>query len=126
MTFANTEKRLRRARKTRGKIRSQGIPRLSVHKSGKHFYAQMIETCQGIKKRTSDKILCSASTTEKGIRENLEKTWNIDAAVKVAEVIADRIKQANIQKFAFDRSGYCYHGKIKAFVTKLREAGLEI
>jgi large subunit ribosomal protein L18 len=126
MTFENTEKRLRRARKTRGKIRTQGVPRLSVHKSGKHFYAQLIESSQGIKVRTSDKVLCSASTLEKGIREGLAKTWDTDAAKKVAEVLAERIKQVNVKKFAFDRSGYSYHGKIEAFVTKLRDAGLEI
>lgn len=110
--------RLRRAKTTRAHIRELGAARLSVSRTGQHIYAQLF---------TSDgsKVLASASTLESEVREGLEGTKNKDAAAKVGQVIAKRALAAGVEAVAFDRSGFRYHGRIKALADAAREAGLK-
>lgn len=108
--------RLRRARRARMKMRELGANRLSVHRTPRHIYAQ-VTAPQG------DKVLASASTVEKELRG--EATGNVEAAKKVGALIAERAKAAGVAKVAFDRSGYKYHGRVKALADAAREAGLE-
>ncbi|WP_263081760.1 50S ribosomal protein L18 [Endozoicomonas sp. Mp262] len=108
--------RLRRARRARMKMRELGANRLSIHRTPRHIYAQVIAP-------EGDKVLAAASTVEKELRG--DATGNVDAAVKVGALIAERAKAAGIAKVAFDRSGYKYHGRVKALADAAREAGLE-
>ncbi|KEQ14008.1 50S ribosomal protein L18 [Endozoicomonas numazuensis] len=108
--------RLRRARRARMKMRELGANRLSVHRTPRHIYAQVVAP-------EGDKVLASASTVEKELRG--EATGNVDAAKKVGALIAERAKAAGVAKVAFDRSGYKYHGRVKALADAAREAGLE-
>lgn len=114
----NTKKdsRVRRARRSRSKIRELGAFRLSVHRTPQHIYAQIIAP-------TGDNVLASASTVEKNLRG--ESTGNIDAAAKVGALIAERAKAAGVSAVAFDRSGFKYHGRVKALADAAREGGLE-
>ena len=107
--------RLRRARKSRSNIRNQESPRLSVYRSSQHFYAQIFDSL-------GSKVIVSASTVEKDL--NL-KSNNIDAAVQVGKKVAERALENGVKKVVFDRSGYRYHGRIKALADSAREAGLE-
>ena len=108
--------RLRRARRGRQRIRTLGVPRLCVYRSPRHIYAQIISA-------TGDTIRASASTVEKDLRSGT--TGNVDSAKKVGSLIAERAKAAGIEKVAFDRSGYKYHGRVRALADAAREAGLE-
>ena len=108
--------RIRRARRTRAKIAELGVNRLCIYRTPRHIYAQVISP-------TGDVVLASASTVEKDLRTGA--TGNKDAASKVGALIAERAKQAGISKVAFDRSGYMYHGRIKALADAAREGGLE-
>lgn len=108
--------RLRRARRSRVKIRQLGFDRLSVTRTPRHIYAQVIAS-------DGDRVLVSASTVEKELRAG--STGNIDAAKKVGSLIAERAKAAGIQSVAFDRSGFKYHGRVKALADAAREGGLE-
>jgi|SRR5690606_9632459 len=110
------EARIRRARRTRAKIAELGVNRLCVYRTPRHIYAQVISA-------TGDVVIASASTVEKDLRTGA--TGNKDAASKVGALIAERAKQAGISKVAFDRSGYMYHGRIKALADAAREGGLE-
>jgi large subunit ribosomal protein L18 len=110
--------RLRRARRTRAHIRELGGHRLAVHRTPRHIYAQIIGP-------GADETLASASTLEKDLASDLEGTGNVEAAKKVGAAIAERAKAAGITKVAFDRSGFKYHGRIKALADAAREAGLE-
>ncbi|MBD8527574.1 50S ribosomal protein L18 [Pseudomarimonas arenosa] len=110
--------RLRRAKSTRSHIRSLGVPRLSVLRSGQHIYAQLF-TADG------SQVLASASTLQSDIREGLKGTKNLEAAAKVGKLVAERAKAAGIEQVAFDRSGYRFHGRIKALADAAREAGLK-
>jgi len=110
--------RLRRAKSTRAHIRELNVPRLSVLRTGQHLYAQLF-TADGAK------VLASASTVQSDVRDGLKNGKNADAAAKVGRVIAERAKAAGIEKVAFDRSGYRYHGRIKALADAAREAGLQ-
>ena len=107
--------RLRRAKKTRSNIRNQESPRLTVYRSSQHFYAQIFDSI-------GSKVIVSASTVEKDM--NL-KSNNIDAAVQVGKKVAERALENGVKKVVFDRSGYRYHGRIKALADSAREAGLE-
>jgi len=107
--------RIRRAKRSRMKIKNLGAPRLSVFRSLKYVHAQVISKCGG-------KVLASASSSEKQIREL--KLSGIAAASKVGEVLAERAVAAGIEKAAFDRSGYKYHGKVKALSEAARSNGL--
>ena len=92
-------------------------PRLAVYRSNNHVYAQIIDDTVG-------KTLVSASTNEKSIASEIEKTNNIDAAAYVGKVVAERAIAANIKEVVFDRGGFIYTGKIKALADAAREAGL--
>ena len=110
--------RLRRAKSTRSHIRVLGVPRLSVLRTGQHLYAQVF-TADG------SKVLASANTTQADVKEGLKNGKNSDAATKVGKLVAERAKAAGIEKVAFDRSGYRYHGRIKALADAAREGGLQ-
>lgn len=110
--------RLRRAKSTRSHIRKLGVPRLSVLRTGQHLYAQLFSA-------DGSKVLASASTTQADVREGLKSAKNMDAAAKVGRLIGERAKAAGIDAVAFDRSGYRYHGRIKALADAAREAGLQ-
>ena len=114
MNIKNTS-RLKRAKKTRIKIRVQATPRLTVYRSSKHFYAQVFDSL-------GSKVIVSAPTTEKDLDV---KSNNLDAAVVVGKKVAERALENGITKVVFDRSGYKYHGRIKALADSAREAGLE-
>ncbi|MBV2209275.1 MAG: 50S ribosomal protein L18 [Thermomonas sp.] len=110
--------RLRRAKSTRAHIRELGAPRLSVLRTGQHLYAQLF-TADGAK------VLASASTLQADVKAGLANGKNKDAAAKVGQIIAERAKAAGVEKIAFDRSGYRFHGRIKALADAAREAGLQ-
>jgi large subunit ribosomal protein L18 len=109
--------RLRRARKTRAKIAELKVTRLSVHRTNTHIYAQIIA-------ETGDKVLASASTVEADVRKKVKNGGNIEAAAAIGKLIAEKAIQAGITTVAFDRSGYKYHGRIKALADAARENGL--
>jgi large subunit ribosomal protein L18 len=115
MTTVNN--RLRRARKTRAKIAKQQATRLSVHRTNLHIYAQIIA-------ETGDKVLASASTVEAEVRKAVKNGGNLDAAALIGKRIAEKAKKAGVTQVAFDRSGYKYHGRIKALADAARENGL--
>ena len=110
--------RLRRAKSTRARIRELGVPRLSLLRTGQHLYAQLF-TADGAK------VLASAATVETDVRDGLKSGKNTEAATKVGKLIAERAKAAGIEKVAFDRSGYRYHGRVKALADAAREGGLQ-
>jgi large subunit ribosomal protein L18 len=110
--------RLRRAGRTRAKIRERGYPRLSVHRTPRHIYAQLIDP-------TGGGVVASASTLDKGLRKELKGSGNVSAATAVGKLIAERAKGAGVTKVAFDRSGFKYHGRVKALADAARENGLE-
>ena len=110
------ETRLRRARKARLKMRELETVRLSVYRSSQHIYAQVISA-------DGAKVLASASTLDKELRSGA--TGNVDAAKKVGQLVAERAKGAGITQVAFDRSGFKYHGRVKALADAAREGGLE-
>lgn len=118
MKLDKRESRLRRARRARAKIRELGVPRLSVHRTPRHIYAQLIAP-------DSATVLASASTLQKAVREGLERTGNAAAAAAVGRRIAELAKEAGVARVAFDRSGFRYHGRVKALAEAAREAGLE-
>ena len=110
------ETRLRRARKARLKMRELETVRLSVYRSSQHIYAQVISA-------DGAKVLASASTLDKELRDGA--TGNVDAAKKVGQLVAERPKAAGVTQVAFDRSGFKYHGRVKALADAAREGGLE-
>ena len=110
------DSRLRRARRSRTQIRSLGMNRLSVHRTPRHIYAQIIAPA-------GDKVIASASTLDSDLRSGA--TGNIAAAEKVGRLVAERAKKAGVVAVAFDRSGYKYHGRVKALADAAREAGLK-
>ena len=110
--------RLRRARSTRAHIRELGVPRLSVLRTGQHLYAQVFSA-------DGSKVLAAASTTQAEIGDGLTNGKNADAAARVGKAIAEKSRAAGIEKVAFDRSGYRYHGRIKALADAAREGGLQ-
>lgn len=113
----NLNSRLRRARKTRAKIAELKVTRLTVHRTNTHIYAQIIA-------ETGDKVLASASTLEAEVRKSVKNGGNVDAAAVIGKRIAEKAKAAGITTVAFDRSGYKYHGRIKALAEAARENGL--
>ena len=110
------ESRLRRAKKTRMRIKSQNLPRLTVFKSSQHIYAQIIDP-------SGSKVLAATSTLDKSIKS---KGRSVQSAKEVGEKIADLSIKNGIKKVIFDRSGYRYHGRIKMIAEAAREKGLEI
>lgn len=112
------EGRLRRRNRTRNRIARVAAVRLCVHRTPRHIYAQIIDS-------TGGRVLASASTLEVEMRSNLKNGGNVAAAVAVGKRIAEKAKQAGISKVAFDRSGFKYHGRVKALADAARENGLE-
>jgi large subunit ribosomal protein L18 len=110
--------RLRRAKSTRAHIRELGVARLTVLRTGQHLYAQVF-TADG------SKVIAAANTLQADVKDGLKNGKNSDAASKVGRLIAERAKAAGIEKVAFDRSGYRYHGRIKALADAAREGGLQ-
>jgi len=110
--------RIRRATKARSKIRTLGVNRLSVHRTPRHIYAQIV-TPDGAS------VLVSASTLLEEVRSGVKNTSNVEAATAVGKLIAERAKSAGISKVAFDRSGFKYHGRVKALADAAREHGME-
>ena len=110
--------RLRRARRTRAHIRDIGATRLCIHKTPRHIYAQIISP-------EGNAVLASASTLDKDVRKDVDKTGGAAAATVVGKVVAERAKAAGISRVAFDRSGFKYHGRVKALAEAARESGLE-
>jgi large subunit ribosomal protein L18 len=108
----------RRQRRVRYRISQQalGRPRLSVFRSGKHIYAQII---------AGDQTIAQASSAESKREGEKVKTWNIGAAGNVGKLIAERAKEKGVKQVVFDRGGYLYHGRVKALAEAAREAGLE-
>jgi large subunit ribosomal protein L18 len=111
--------RLRRSRRTRAKISELAVPRLTVHRTPRHIYAQVIAP-------NGSEVMASASTVQADIKGSVKSTSNIDAAVAVGKAIAEKAKAAGITSVAFDRSGFKYHGRIKALADAAREAGLQL
>ena len=115
------DQRLRRSKQTRVRIALQRVARLTVHRSNLHIYASVISD-------DGAKVLASASTAEKEVREQLGaagKGGNAAAAALIGKRIAERAKAAGVEKVAFDRSGFAYHGRVKALAEAAREAGLQ-
>ncbi len=112
------ESRLRRAKSTRSHIRKLAVPRLSVHRSGQHIYAQVFDA-------SGANVVAAASTVQKALAEGLKGTKNLEAAAAVGKTVAERALAVGIEAVAFDRSGFRYHGRIKALAEAAREAGLK-
>ena len=118
MQITKKDRRQRRAVRARAKIRQLGQPRLTVHRTPRHIYAQVFD-------ETGGKVIASASTVQDAVAEGLKYTGNVEAAKAVGKAIAERAKAAGVTKVAFDRAGFMYHGRIKALADAAREGGLE-
>ncbi|AKG07224.1 50S ribosomal protein L18 [Moraxella bovoculi] len=114
--FDKKSARLRRAKKTRAHIRHLGVNRLTVTRTPRHIYAQVVSPTGGV-------VVAQASTLDASLRSGA--TGNVEAAKAVGALIAERAKAAGITKVAFDRSGFKYHGRVKALADAARENGLE-
>lgn len=110
--------RLRRARKTRAKIAELKVVRLSVHRSNSNIYAQVWSDC-------GTRVLAAASTLDSSLRNEVKNGGNAAAAALVGKLIAERAKAAGVERVAFDRSGFHYHGRVKALAEAARESGLQ-
>jgi len=118
MKLDKKQNRLRRARKGRAKMRDLEVNRLSVHRTPRHIYAQIIGADGGT-------VLAQASTVEPEVRKGVNNGGNVEAASIVGARIAEKAKAAGIDTVAFDRSGFRYHGRVKALADAAREAGLK-
>ena len=121
MSLNKKDQRVRRSRQTRARIAVQRVARLSVYRTNLHIYASVISD-------DGSKVLVSASTAEADIRKELGaagKGGNVAAATVIGKRIAEKAKAAGIDKVAFDRAGFAYHGRIKALADAAREAGLQ-
>jgi len=110
--------RLRRAKRTRAKIRELSVPRLTVHRTPRHIYAQVIDA-QGAT------VIAAASSVGKDLRGTIKNGGNVEAAVSVGKSIAEKASAAGISNVAFDRAGFKYHGRVKALADAARENGLK-
>ena len=117
MALDKKHRRLRRARRARAKIRTLGLPRLTVHRSGRHLYAQVINA--------DNEVIAAVNTLQKDLRSGLESTHNKKAASAVGKAIAEKAVAAGVKQVAFDRSGFKYHGRIQHLADAAREGGLE-
>ena len=115
--MSNKVSRIRRAQKTRLKIAELGVTRLVVYKSNSHIYAQIIDG-------EGSKVLASASTAEKALAGTFKNGGNVEAAKAVGKAIAEKATAAGVKQIAFDRSGFRFHGRIKALAEAARENGL--
>lgn len=113
------QQRLRRARRTRLMIADKGVARVSVNRTNAHIYASLISPC-------GEKVLATASTQEAEVKKALDgKLSNVAAAAEIGKRIAEKAKKLGHEKVAFDRSGFAYHGRIKALAEAARESGLQ-
>ena len=110
--------RQKRARRTRSKIRELRVNRLCVHRTPRHIYAQIIDDAEG-------RVIASASTLDSAIKSRVKNGGNVSAAAEVGKTIAEGAKSAGVTTVAFDRSGFKYHGRVKALADAARENGLE-
>ena len=113
------QSRIRRARRTRAKIRELGVHRLCVYRTPQHTYAQVFSP-------DGSSVVASASTTEADVKAGLKHTGNVEAATRIGQLIAERAKASGVEQVAFDRSGFKYHGRVKALADAARESGLKI
>jgi len=118
MKLDKKQNRLRRARRGRAKIRELEAIRLTIHRTPRHIYAQVIGA-------HDNQVLASASTLEAEVRKGVKSGGNVEAAAIVGARIAEKAKAAGIDTVAFDRSGFRYHGRVKALADAAREAGLK-
>jgi large subunit ribosomal protein L18 len=118
MKLTKKDRRLRRATRARASIRESGTARLTVHRTPRHIYAQVTTPDGG-------KVLAAASTVQEAVAKDLKGTGNATAAKAVGRAIAERARAAGIESVAFDRSGFRYHGRVKALAEAAREAGLK-
>jgi large subunit ribosomal protein L18 len=118
MAIDKKQSRVRRARQTRIRIAEQKAVRLCVHRSNCHIYAQVISDC-------GSKVLAAASTVEADVRKDLANGGNVKAAQLIGKLIAERARAQGIETVAFDRSGFRYHGRVKALADAAREGGLK-
>jgi large subunit ribosomal protein L18 len=118
VSIQKKERRLRRATRTRARIRELGVMRLTVHRTPRHIYAQLTDA-------EGAKVIAAASTLQETLKQGLKGTGNVEAAKAVGRAIAERAKAAGVTKVAFDRSGFRYHGRVKALADAARESGLE-
>lgn len=116
--MAENDKRLRRARRARAKIRELGVERLTIYRTPRHIYAQVFDA-------SGAKVIASASTLDKELRGDIKNSGNKDAAAAIGKAIATRAKAAGVEKVAFDRGGFKYHGRVQALADAAREAGLQ-
>ena len=112
------QSRLRRARQARARIAEQRAVRLTVHRSNVHIYAQVIDA-------SGSKVIASASSLDKELRGQVPNGGNVKAAAVVGKRIAEKAREKGIEKVAFDRAGYRYHGRVKALAEAARQAGLK-
>lgn len=110
--------RLRRAKRTRAKIRQLSVARLTVHRTPRHIYAQVIAA-------DGANVLATASTVGKDLRTSLKNGGNVEAAASVGKIIAEKATAAGVKEVAFDRAGFKYHGRVKALADAARENGLK-
>ena len=118
MIITKKERRLRRAVKTRAHIRDLSVARLSVHRTPRHIYAQVLDASGAV-------VIAAASTLQQAVRSGLKGTGNVEAAKAVGRAIAERAKAAGVSRVAFDRSGFQFHGRVKALADAAGEAGLQ-
>ena len=112
------QSRIRRSRRARAKIDELGVNRLSVHRTPRHIYAQVFSGETG-------KVIATASTLSAEVKKAIKYPGNVDAAAAVGKVIAEKAKTAGVETVAFDRSGFKYHGRVKALAESARENGLK-
>ena len=110
--------RLRRAARARAKLKELEVYRLTVHRTPRHIYAQVLT-------HDSSKVIATASTLDAEVKKDLKATGNIDAAAAVGKAIAERAAKQGVTEVAFDRSGFRYHGRVKALADAARENGLQ-
>jgi len=110
--------RLRRARRARSRIREQGVARLTIHRTPRHIYAQVIDA-------RGERVVATASTVQRDVREAVKGTGNVEAASLVGRRIAEKASDAGVTEVAFDRSGFRFHGRVKALADAARENGLQ-
>lgn len=120
MKISKSYARVRRGKRTRAKIRELNAIKLTIHRTPRHIYAQVIEQHEG-----SDKVLVSASTVEPTVREKMTSTGNKAAAEIIGQLIAERAIKAGVKQVAFDRAGFRYHGRVQVLADAARSAGLE-
>jgi len=115
--MSTSNRRLKRAKRSRVKMAEQNTTRLTVYRSNTNIYAQIIDG-------ESNNVIVTASTTEEAVKKTLKNTSNKEAAIAIGKRIAEKATKAGVKKIAFDRSGYKYHGRIKALAESARENGL--